>query len=931
MSRSFPKLSEEVHRGIYLAGVKDHQLIDSLDVQRKQMDGAMDLDELIAATQRLAEREASLLSERLEGPSANVDGRRPHDQQRLAALQKLLAHSSAPPQASRALRTPAAAEPYVKTQQPQTQFKTARELNTYAKAPCVLHPKALKPHSNGECLKQQQQLGRLPHGATATALMASARPPTTPHQPQQYSTSFQRSSSSGYSPYPAYPPQPAYSEYGAASAVAPSRYSGSEYGFVASTVRQQRQQANLQHQGVKLQQPPGLQAAQPRSEFPAPSAPPLPQGDQRQPGPMYKVGGLELPPPVKGHNACEYCHWRDNHFPYPCGYQYPWVAGPGFSAPGDNHSPQLHQLFQASSRRMPPGMQLGGLLPDWYERYKDQLSKNTAIPQQHGAMGIPGYQSEYPAMVGYGNLDPALVAYENARNSLGIREPLFINQQPIVVQVTAPPSSSSLGEITTAASALAVAQAPAQNLEYGAAFPRSFLQLPDQSSAVAPAAAPPVVPLAARAAAPVAAPAATPHTGAGTKAASLRKLIRLTTQMQRLVTQADMLIAGAQQGDITAAASATLVASADLEHTQALSQQLQQVMRENGVTPGGNDPTGLYKIQLQNRGGRKYILDTLLNSSPAEGVSILLTDGSLHQPHTIVDSGCSTALGDKGWMDVVKWAYRPTDIKLVLANGTTSRVLGIGEPAYLLVAACTTQEAKVMVQPLVVENARPTFSFALSKDIMHALDAYVVPSEQTFSYTASAGHRAAIPVSSYQQLVMETASGGWLAQDLAYDCTATAMVAVAASAEHSAYDPQASCRHHPHDSHSNSECKLQQGQQGRCKEAQHAAAFAAAGVLASVEDKFCTYSSSFQPDRRATSLAHTLPGSHLTKIPTRVSGVTPVTTGVTQITTGVTHITTGVTGGPGDTKVTSDPRVTTLPGVSAEPTEPGERDYGGGE
>ena len=59
----------------------------------------------------------------------------------------------------------------------------------------------------------------------------------------------------------------------------------------------------------------------------------------------------------------------------------------------------------------------------------------------------------------------------------------------------------------------------------------------------------------------------------------------------------------------------------------------------------------------------------------------------------------------------------------------------------------------------------------------------------------------------------------------------------------------APCRHHG-SSHTNGECKLQQGLQQGCKEARYAAAFTAAGLLFGLDEQYNAYSSAFSATRR---------------------------------------------------------------------------------
>ena len=85
-------------------------------------------------------------------------------------------------------------------------------------------------------------------------------------------------------------------------------------------------------------------------------------------------------------------------------------------------------------------------------------------------------------------------------------------------------------------------------------------------------------------------------------------------------------------------------------------------------------------------------------------------------PKAISDSGCTFSLVDRAWADSVGWNYRPTKIRLTLADNTSSRVVGITEPAWGLLAAGTQQEGMAQIMALVVEGAADTFALAVGKE-----------------------------------------------------------------------------------------------------------------------------------------------------------------------------------------------------------------------
>ena len=82
--------------------------------------------------------------------------------------------------------------------------------------------------------------------------------------------------------------------------------------------------------------------------------------------------------------------------------------------------------------------------------------------------------------------------------------------------------------------------------------------------------------------------------------------------------------------------------------------------------------------------------------------------------------------------------------------------------------------------------------------------------------------------------------------------TAVALATVTPAAAillHDRWSPTAPCRLHG-SSHANGDCRLQQGQQQRCTEAQYAAAFTAAGLLFGLDERYHAYSSAFSTGRR---------------------------------------------------------------------------------
>ena len=184
---------------------------------------------------------------------------------------------------------------------------------------------------------------------------------------------------------------------------------------------------------------------------------------------------------------------------------------------------------------------------------------------------------------------------------------------------------------------------------------------------------------------------------------------------------------------------------------QPLASELQQLMDQHGVKQGSSDPTGLYAIRLALTKGHRYTLDHFLNQSPQTGFSLGLRNGQLVvPPKAISDSGCTFSLVDQSWADAVGWQYRPTKIRLTLADNTSSRVVGITEPAWGLVAAGTPQESIALIMALVVKGAGETFQLAVGKEHLALHSAWVQQDAQVFSYLSTAGERCSLPVQCHE-------------------------------------------------------------------------------------------------------------------------------------------------------------------------------------
>ena len=252
--------------------------------------------------------------------------------------------------------------------------------------------------------------------------------------PARYAASAWEQPGSMYS-HPGWPPFPPWG-YPGASVYPPSTAPPSELGMAAAgTLKDQRQQA--------LKPPPGNRGERP---------------------PNVNVGNLPLPPPVKGNDPCTICGMKYNHAPYPCGFKYPHLAGPRFFPPTPNTSPELQRMYQENVRKMPPGMPLGGCLPDYLDRYREALG-----PQHCERMARDITNMSATPRV------PRLQEFANVACPLGMHPLEYLEEQSnLGYQPALFPNTCSANANTYS------------SVETAAAFPRSFLQV--QPTAVPPAA-----------------------------------------------------------------------------------------------------------------------------------------------------------------------------------------------------------------------------------------------------------------------------------------------------------------------------------------------------------------------------------------------------------------------------------------------------------
>jgi hypothetical protein len=430
LSACYPGLADEIHRGIYLRGVPDRLLRERVcNYRTSNPSERFDLKKLIQLTQRMADNEVVLLNEQLGVELQGQAASKLKVTQRLEELQGLLGWSGQEGGKRGAVRDTVAAKPQAKesTARPKSDFKTprfssAREFSSYLRKDCSLHPNSPQRHTNGECNMQKLQLTKafpafaadcLGFMAAEAALPAApvAAPAAAPatvayHVQQQY--------------------QPPYSDWGSEQYGTGSAFAPSEYGWAVQTVRDQRQQG-LMNGGRGRGPPPGSSLR--GSADPAAGSAPVR-------GPPQRVRGgaqIEIPMPPHGYHPCQICGFRTNHYPYPCGYAFPWCASRGFRIPTADGDPRLFQLYTENAMKMPAGVTHGSLLPRWFELHGHLLTAGqrdrvradmaaTAAEQQQG-----GQRYERGGMAACTILSPEAMAYCTMQEDLGLTNCLFDN------------------------------------------------------------------------------------------------------------------------------------------------------------------------------------------------------------------------------------------------------------------------------------------------------------------------------------------------------------------------------------------------------------------------------------------------------------------------------------------------------------------------
>ena len=501
LSLCYPSMPAKEHVRIFIDGILDVPTRERLDAYRlNNPTVSWLLPDAISQTNKFVNAEADQLSDQLKSEQFS-SMQRQKLQDRLRQLQRHAGGVSVP--AAAAPGGPAGTAPSnpggsggaaALKQKPRTSFRTRRELNSYLSAHCVVHPKA--SHTNGACKEQEAVLNR----QHLSFLVKEVPADTTPVPDQQFTASAALSRQYGF---PAQPTGGAFSQ--------PGFYHPQPTGSIIWTQEQPfsnwgGSQAGDSEWGFAAQPRGPLQGGN-RGGRLGPGGP----GRQLQGGGVPRVQGLEVPAPHP-EQPCHFCRWPGGHFPFLCGWKWPWAANRGFRGPQPNSPPELVQLFEERCKLMPPGMRPGDLFGDWYYLHRavvppgyrqgieSQLNQPPGL--QRGPQQQQHQQGQGPGPQHWGALRGELTAEGNiylAQLEAGLLQPpqLFINKIPPHAEQQWLPMaagrehlfSTDILQRVAAASSAAPAQQQQQQPECSqqqqpqgeeraCALPRSFLQLP---------------------------------------------------------------------------------------------------------------------------------------------------------------------------------------------------------------------------------------------------------------------------------------------------------------------------------------------------------------------------------------------------------------------------------------------------------------------
>jgi len=790
MSVLFPNLTPAAHASIYVEGIRDQQLRRKLNEHRQKDKACNDLETLITLAMNLTNNEVSILQERLRLCFTQTPQRR-EDEQRMHQLHQLLG-SKSPYGPSSALRAKDGGADKAKAgeqqpREPLTRFRDHQHLRTYMQQQCRMHPASR--HTNGDCKAQRELLATKAATAFGAGAVGFAANAVLPGGPSFYSSPYTSSSSQPTGPSWSYQPQgqPEWGlSYGHAGPV--GGYSGYDSGYNGYNSGHGGYEAGFAAQTLKTQRQQGLLNARPGAVGAGGAAGPGPGpglgGRGQPPGgprpPSQWRGQMELPPPPTGDGPCQYCGHSRNHFPYVCAIQFPWLANPLSFKPPTDTTTERYKRFTDRRRLMAPHQKLGHFLPDWFRAHKHLLSPRhqqmieghlAEISRQQGQQGMLA-RTEFGACCIVDQR--SIYQYYEERENRGEYDQAFINVVPPEFQRRNESSSSSASSPGTTrqlayqvmhiedtdeddsddpesdeeaeAAAATDTSLPAAS-EIAAAFPQSFLQQDD----------------------PPAGPANQPKLrerkrGKGLTldqakmAGILHALQGVVASIQDLMPAADNEEAEEQAAGL--AGRVSFVDELDIKQRQQqglaqrgrqLAKELAALRREYNIGPSKSDSKGIHALLRSNRGRRHYTLDRMVNATPATGFSLVLANGRVVLlTKSCWDTGASMSLIDRDTCRRNGIQYRPTKIRLTLANGQQGKVVGITEPIWGVFAAGTPQEAKVLVLALVIDGVGPVFEFIGGKDIQHAADVSVRPKLQVIEYNTDAGERHSLPINGYE-------------------------------------------------------------------------------------------------------------------------------------------------------------------------------------
>lgn len=133
-------------------------------------------------------------------------------------------------------------------------------------------------------------------------------------------------------------------------------------------------------------------------------------------------------------------------------------------------------------------------------------------------------------------------------------------------------------------------------------------------------------------------------------------------------------------------------------------------------------------------------LDTFINNSAATGISMQLSDGRWQMPSkAITDSGATCGVTFEASCKGVGLAYSECGVTLVLADGSSVRILGMTDAVKLVLARGTPFERTIVYRFLVLPGEGKHYNWLIAKNALLELGAFVDPAESAFFYRVRAG------------------------------------------------------------------------------------------------------------------------------------------------------------------------------------------------